>query len=330
VPEIPKSYKDNDNDFSSINGRMKILKVFLTILFLLSMGGAGGYFLAGYRADYLNTQNNKALFKKRQADWSALRQTLSDEISRFNGEAGVVVKDLGMNWEIAFNKDRLFPSASLAKIPLMAACFFAAEQGRIKLERNIALKASDKMTGSGALKDMPAGTTFSVGRLIGLMIYDSDNTATNIITNLLGVEYLNNAFKSFGLKNTGLSRKIADYRLRDSGIENYTTAEDMALLLDKAYRRNLGSKNVSGQCISVLKLTRMNDRIPKYLPAEISVAHKTGLEKSVCHDAGIVFTRQGDFIIVVLTKHTNANSLPSKEFIAKVSLHAYRYFEQLQ
>src|SRR3990167_5965967 len=149
-----------------------------------------------------------------------------------------------------------------------------------------------------------------------------------VITNLVGIDYLNNTFKSFGLKNTDLSRKIADYHSRDKGIENYTTAEDMALLLDKIYRRSLGNKNVSDQCISMLKLTRMNDRIPKYLPVDLTIAHKTGLENGVCHDAGIVFTNKGDIIIVVLTKHANSNSAPSKGFIAKVSLHAYRYLEQ--
>lgn len=102
----------------------------------------------------------------------------------------------------------------------------------------------------------------------------------------------------------------------------------MALLLENIYRRTLGNKNVCNQCISMLKLTRTNDRIPKYLPAEITIAHKTGLEQNVCHDAGIVFTRKGDFVIVILTKHANTTSVPSKEFIAKVSLYAYNYFAQ--
>jgi beta-lactamase class A len=78
----------------------------------------------------------------------------------------------------------------------------------------------------------------------------------------------------------------------------------------------------------MLKLTRLNDRIPKYLPVDITIAHKTGLEKEVCHDAGIVFTRKGDSIIVILTKHANSNSAHPKEFIAKVSSYAYNYFEQ--
>jgi len=82
--------------------------------------------------------------------------------------------------------------------------------------------------------------------------------------------------------------------------------------------------------MAMLKLTRMNDRIPKYLPVEIAVAHKTGLEKEVCHDAGIVFTKSGDYIICVLTKHINPDSRLSKEFIAKISLDVYKYFSELK
>jgi len=308
---------------------MKAKKTLLFVaLFLLV--GTGGYFGRQYYAKIQKAKQEQFLSERQKAAWRELQQRVKIEISQFKGEAGVSIKDLETGWEFSYEKAKLFPSASLAKIPLMAACFLAADQGRINLDRNIALKSADKLTGSGVLKDMPVGTTFSVERLIGLMIYDSDNTATNIVTNLVGIDYLNNAFKSFGLKNTELSRKIADYKLRDKGIENYTTAEDMLLLLDKIYRRTLGNKNVSDQCISMLKLTRMNDRIPKYLPPEITIAHKTGLENGVCHDAGIVFTRKGDFIIVVLTKHANSDSALSKEFIAKVSSYTYKYFEQLQ
>lgn len=308
---------------------MKSLKTVVIATLLVLLGGVGGYFVAGYRMDYLSVQRNKDLSEKRQTEWLALKQALADEISRFNGEVGFVVKDLKTNREISFNKDKLFPSASLVKVPIMAACFLSAAQGNIKLERNIALKASDKLTGSGALKDMPAGSTFSVERLIGLMIYDSDNTATNIITNLMGINYLNSTFKVFGLKNTALSRKIADYQLRDQGIENYTTAEDMASLFEKMYLGKIYSKSVSGQCIAVLKLARTNDRIPKYLPPQIAVAHKTGLENGVCHDGGLVFTPKGDFVITVLTKHGNSDSLLSKEFIATIAKLVYEYIEQI-
>jgi len=297
---------------------------------LLLFAALGTYFGQKYYVRFQSAKQERGIREARIAAWHSLQQSLKNEINQFKGEAGITIVDLGAGWEFSHNKAALFPSASLAKIPLMAACFLAAEQGKVKLERTIALKSSDKLTGSGVLKDMPAGTAFSVQRLIGLMMYDSDNTATNIITNLLGIDYVNSACSAFGLRDTRLSRRIADYRLRDQGIENYTTAQDMALLLTKIYRKELGSRNISDQCIAILKLTRMNDRIPKYLPPEITVAHKTGLERGVCHDAGIVFTRTGDFIIVVLTKHAHANSNLSKEFIAKVSSDTYTYFERLK
>ncbi|MBU4376415.1 MAG: class A beta-lactamase-related serine hydrolase [Candidatus Omnitrophica bacterium] len=307
---------------------MKAKNIFLFILIIVVLS-VGAYFGRQYYARFQKTQQQRLLYEARKAAWQDLQQRIKSEIDHFKGETGIVIKDLETGWGLSCEKDKLFPSASLAKIPLMAACFLAADQGRIKLDRNVALKSTDKLTGSGVLKDMPAGTTFSVERLIGLMIYDSDNTATNILTNMVGIDYLNNSFEAFGLKNTELSRKIADYKSRDAGLENYTTAEDMALILENIYRRVLVNKDISEKCIKLLKLQRINDRLSKYLPVETLLAHKTGLERGICHDVGLVFTHKGDFIIVVLTKHANSTSAPSKEFIAKIALHVYNYFEQL-
>ena len=269
------------------------------------------------------------LLEGRKRAWSRLSQEIGAKISGWQGEVGIVIKDLDKDWELFYNKEMLFPSASLAKIPIMAGCFAAYREGRLKLGSIVKLKSSDKFSGSGVLKDMHPGVAFKVEELMGLMIYDSDNTATNIVTGMVGMDYLNDFFKGVGLRNTNLSRRIADYYSRDRGIENYTTAEDMAVILEKIYRKTLVDQDVSERCLKLLKLQRVNDRIPRYLPAELTVAHKTGLEQGVCHDAGLVYTPKGDFLICVLTKHSNTNSIPSKEFIARISLSVYNYFEQL-
>ena len=286
------------------------------------------YFVYGYYPKFQEIKKQKLLYEARKNAWGSLGDKLTNEIGLFKGEAAFVIKDLQTNWEISHNKNMLFPSASLAKIPIMAACFLAGQEGKLKLGRNIALKASDKLTGSGMLRNAQAGATFTVEELIGLMIYDSDNTATNILTNMLGIDYLNRSFKAFGLQNTTLSRKIADFNTRDKGIENYTTAEDMALLLERIYHRSLVSKDISERCLRLMKLSRTNDRIPALLPAEITVAHKTGLERGICHDAGIVFTSKGNFLICVLTKHSEATSRSAKELIAKAAFYAYQYFTE--
>jgi beta-lactamase class A len=301
----------------------KIKKVTFSIFILLALGCF--LFLT---CRLWETGRERILLEKRKKAWIGLRKEISDEIGRFKGEVGIVIRDLDKNWQLSYNKEMLFPSASLAKIPIMAGCFQAAQDAKLKLDRHVKLKSSDKFSGHGILKNMHPGVVFSVEELIGLMIYDSDNTATNIVTAKVGIDYLDNFFKQMGLKNTNLSRRIADYQSRDKGIENYTTAEDMADILEGIYRKTLINKDISEKCLRLLKLQQINDRIPKYLPVELTIAHKTGLEQGVCHDVGLVYTRKGAFIICVLTKHKNVTSVPSKEFIAKISLHTYNYFEQ--
>jgi beta-lactamase class A len=296
-----------------------LLAVFLPISSIFLYQGIQDY----SRARYL-----RGLMEKRKAAWGIFKAQLMGEINKFKGDPAVIIKDLESGWELVYQKEKLYPSASLAKIPIMAAAFVYAGQGTINLDSEITLKSSDKLTGSGALKSLPAGTIFNFEQLIGLMIYDSDNTATNIVTKVMGIDYLNSAFKEFGLKHTKLLRRVADYKLRNQGVENYTTAEDMAFLLEKIYRRRLFDKQVSDKCIGVLKLTRMNDRIPKYLPSDITIAHKTGLERNVCHDAGIVFTSRGNFLICVLTNYKNTNLRAAKEFIATVALLTYNFYER--
>ncbi len=311
--------------FSFLNFRQRNKKL-LFICFSILLLVLAGYLLRGCYSYALKAREGRSRLEKRKRDWGKLNVSLNKEIGKFNGKPGVVIIDLTTGWEFAYNKESLFPSASLVKVPIMAATLVACAQNRLDLKQTVVLRKTDKIGGSGSLKGLPAGSVFTLGRLVGLMICDSDNTATNIVTNLAGIDYLNRAFKSFGLKDTFLLRRVADYKARSRGIENYTTARDMALLFEKIYSRKLASGRISDQCISILKLAHSNDRIVRYLPSHVAVAHKTGLEHNVCHDAGIVFTGKGDFIVIALTRHRNANSLASKKFIAKISLLVYRYF----
>ncbi|MFA4988526.1 MAG: serine hydrolase [Candidatus Omnitrophota bacterium] len=265
----------------------------------------------------------------RQRAWEQMRHKIESEISRFKGDAGVIIKDLGTGREFSYNGRKLFASASMVKIPIMGSCFLAARENKLDLGESSLLKVSDKTSGSGTLKRIRPGTSFSNEELIGLMIYESDNTAANMLIDMLGEEYLNDSFRRFGLKDTNISRRIADFASRDKGVENYTSAQDIACMLELIYEGKLVDKQASDESLIFLKLQRVNDRIPRYLPKKTIVAHKTGLERSVCHDAGIVFTDKGDFLVTVLTGHSNSTSRPSKRFIARVALRVYEYSRQL-
>lgn len=279
------------------------------------------------KSEAVRMARTKEAAAARKAAWARLETQVARELKGLNGKAGVIIKDLGSDREIAVNEDLQMPSASMVKIPIMMSYFFAAREGRLSLSDRIAIKKSDKAPGSGTLKyDIP-GKEYTIEELIIRMVTESDNTATNMLINNMGFAALNAYFDKLGLKHTNLSRKMMDFRERKSGVENYTTAGDMAYLLERLYRGKFLSEETSRQCIEILARQKMKDRIPKRLPHEVVVAHKTGLENGLCHDAGIVYTDKGDFLICVLIKHRNKTARDAKSVIAEIALFVYNLSE---
>jgi len=302
-------------------------KIFFT-LFLCICSGLSVFCLDKAYSGLQEVKKKQTAQEKRRVAWGSLEKAMQSKLNNFNGNAGIIVEDLKMGWRISLNEDKLFPSASMVKIPIMAACFRAARDKKISLDSQLVLKASHKTEGSGALKNKPVGSRLTVDKLIELMITKSDNTAANMLIELLGFDYLNDFFKSEGLIHTNLSRKMMDFRYRKQGVENYTTAADISLILEKIYRKKFINRSISTKCLSLLLKQKVNDRIPKKLPQDVLVAHKTGLERNVCHDAGIVFTDQGHFLICVLTK-SRAGAPKVKAFISDISLYIYNTYERM-
>ena len=276
---------------------------------------------------YQSSQQAKRQLEKKKVAWNILREKISKEIKTSRAKMGVVIKDLDIGWQIFYRQDEVIPAASLVKIPIMAACYLAAEEKRIGLKDKLMLTAANKVSGSGELKNRPCGSIFSIEELIGFMICQSDNTACNMLIDFLGFAYLNDSFKRMGLRNTNLSRRMMDFSGRGMGIENYTTSRDMAYLLEKIYHQEFLNKQVSQRCLNLLKHQKVNNRIGRKLPASVVVAHKTGSERNICHDAGIVFTDKGDYLICVLTNKAKA-SKEAKQLIANLAFYTYSYYFQ--
>ncbi|MFA5144280.1 MAG: serine hydrolase [Candidatus Omnitrophota bacterium] len=264
-----------------------------------------------------------------RAGWARLKEDVTKMAGQYKGDVALVIKDLGTGARIEINENMEIPSASLVKIPIMLAVFSEAKAGRITLNDAIELRQSDKTDGSGVLKNALTGPSYKIEALVSLMITQSDNTAANMLINRLGMDELNQSFKKFGLKHTNLSRRMMDFKSRKYGIENYTTAADMAHILEELYRGSFISKGISNSCLEYLSEQKINDRIPKKLPSGVTVAHKTGLENGVCHDVGIVYTDKGNFIICALIKHRSSTARQAKRLIAYLSLSVYNYYNAL-
>ena len=293
-------------------------------LFVLAAGSAAFIY---YKTVSKEAAEKCRILEERRTAWKSLEGRLQVDAASCAGVIpGIIVVDLSTGWRIEVNPDRLFPSASLVKVPIMASCFFAAAGNRLDLDKRIRLCRRDKVSGSGVIKNLPDGSVFSVNELMSIMISRSDNTASNLLIGCLGQDYLNETFRKLGLRNTNLARKMMDFTSRKQGRENYTSARDIAFLLEEIYYGRLINREYSGQCLAMLKAQKIRDRIPADLPRDIQVAHKTGLEYGVCHDAGIVFMPEGDFLICVLTKHSYKNSYPAKRFIARIAGKVYEFY----
>lgn len=259
-----------------------------------------------------------------QQAWERLTRTLEQDIQAFDGEAAVVIVDLARGWQYAHRADEPVAAASLVKIPILAAVMQAIAAKQLKWSTTVKLRANDQVAGSGRLRHEKPGSVWSIERLVDLMITHSDNTATNLLINRLGYKALGRSFQQMGLSQTSLVRKMMDFSRRDEGVENWTSAGDIAILLGRIYQGRLVDSASSRRALTLLKDSTYDDRIPAKLPKGTVVAHKTGLERHLCHDAGIVFTKRGDYLIVVLT-NSRLPSKKAKDFIATLSADVYRY-----
>ena len=300
------------------------MKKTLLIIGIVIPLAAGGIF--SYKACSDAVRKHVHVVEARKSSWALLNEHVRRSVKGYKGDAAIVIKNFDTNWQIEQNKDMVIPSASLVKIPIMMAYFSAAKDGRISLNESVELKTSDKADGSGLLKNALAGSSYKIEDLISLMITQSDNTAANMLINKFGIDDLNRYFAKLGLKHTNLSRRMMDFRSRKGGVENYTTAADMAYLMEELYRGRFLDKETSNKCLELLAEQKINDRIPRKLPPDTTVAHKTGLENGVCHDVGIVYTGKGAFLICVLTKHEYTTARPTKRLISLLALLTYNYY----
>lgn len=249
-------------------------------------------------------------------------QFIVQKLGTLSGKIGLYYKDLVTNEVFEFQADETFRAASVIKVPLMAAIFHEVYEGHLRFDDTVTVKNKDKVPSCGALNYMHSGLEVTVLDLCYLMIVISDNTATNIGIDLLGVKRIKEIFQSFGLKQTIINRKLFDSQAQQKDIDNYFTPKEIGELLEKLYRGKLVSKEMSHLMIRILKQQQMNHKIPFLLPRDIEVAHKTGESSGITHDVGIIYGEK-PFILCFASNETN---VPEAEYaLHQISRYFYDY-----
>ena len=220
----------------------------------------------------------------------------------------IAIKNLETGETFYHNENKKFEAASLYKIWAMGTAFELISEGR--LSENQPEKSEEEKKKELEERQVK----YKVIDAIESMITISDNYAALLISSRSG--------------NANIASFLKEYELKGSnyGRPPETTAFDLSLILEKIYKGDVVDKEYSQRMIDILKSQRLNDRIPKYLPDSVEVAHKTGELGGNKHDGGIVFSPNGDYIIVVLSE-TKDPSIASEK-IAKFSKSIFDYFNK--
>jgi beta-lactamase class A len=207
-------------------------------------------------------------------------------------------------WELGVEDGKLFirgeevvPAANTIKVPILAAALKEVGSGRLELERSMPLPTR-RAGGSGvvqALTGLVSLTSLTLADLLTLMAIVSDNAATNIIIELLGMDPINAFCTEQGLGGTVLRRRMMDTKPASQGFENTTTALDQAKLLDAVADGALLLRTFALQALAAQQFT---DALPSLLPDSVQVAHKTGELPGVRHDVGIITAANGRRAVV--------------------------------
>ena len=208
-------------------------------------------------------------------------------LEKYSGIKGILLEDSFGN-TIKINEKMVFPSASVIKLFILGAL------DKSKYNDPIILKEEDKAGGSGVLKVLNDGIPLKIRDISYLMIILSDNTATNMLIDFIGMEEINKFIKDNNFSGSVLERKMMDAKAREAGLDNYTSAEDVRGIL------NILCKDPVA--LDMMKNQACNNKLPLYFAREMDFAHKTGELMHIEHDVGRMFFKDGWVDIIVLTK----------------------------
>jgi beta-lactamase class A len=234
------------------------------------------------------------------------------------GTYAIGIKNLKTDQTYYYNENHEFETASLYKLWIMAEVYQQIGEGKLSLNQTLSDDVEDlnqKFDIDDSDAEQTEGTiTDTIEGALNKMITISDNYSALLLSANVGLSNVSQFLKDNNFSNSSV------------GTPPKSNVVDMMSFYEKLYDKKLVSQNASNQMLDLLKQQAINDRIPKYLPEETVVAHKTGELDGVKHDAGIVFSPKGDYIIVLMSD-TN-DQTHAAEVEAKISKAVWDYFEK--
>jgi len=266
--------------------------------------------------------------EKRQLLWHKLERSVEHISGDLDGVAGVAILDLSSGDKILIHADEVFPQASSIKITVLAELYRQAQAGKLKLTDLYTMQASDLVPDSDIMAGLTPGVTrLTLRDLATMMVAVSDNSATNVLIDRVGMDNVNAMLDGLGLRQTRLRRKMMDLKAASEGRENVSTPREMMTLLQAIYENKLFGRELTQDFFKVLS-THKESALLRGLPPDVTAASKPGELEAVRADSGIVFVPNRPFVICVMTTYLRDEN-DGESVITKIASQAYNYFDRV-
>lgn len=266
--------------------------------------------------------------------WEKLDATVQQVNRDLNGTMGVAILDLTDGHTLLLNPDAIFTQASSIKVAVLAELYRQQQEsaqggaGKAKLADLYTVNANDIVADSFIMAGLTPGITRVTNRdLATFMVAVSDNSATNVLIDRVGMDNVNAMLTSLRLNHTRLQRKMMDIKAAQAGRENLSTPREMMTLFADLYQQKLLNKPLTDDFFKVLSIPKPSD-IPRLIPDDVVVANKPGELAGVRNDVGIVFVPNRPFVIVVMTAYLKRER-DGNDAIATIAAAAYGYFDRV-
>lgn len=250
-----------------------------------------------------------------------IKDVIDKALESMDGTISVVLKDMKKG-SLLYERDasRQVISASTIKILIMIEAFSQRLRGELDMNERITVKNAEKVASS--LVSVMNTDCYTVRDLIVLMMTVSDNTATNLMIERLGMDRINDTGKSLKLSETILQRKMMDFKAIEEGRQNYTSARDMLSMLERLYRNEILMPEACKEMLEIMSIQSGRNGMARYIPPEVKVAKKGGELDNLNHDIGIVYHPKGDYLLGIFATCVR-NNIEGLEYIAQLSKKVY-------
>ena len=237
---------------------------------------------------------------------SNLDDQIKPIVASFKGKVSLFAKNLDAGETYALNADERVRTASTIKIAVMIEAFARVAEGKAKWTDEVVLTKEKKVSGSGILNELSDGLRLTLRDAVNLMMILSDNTATNLVLDVLTTDAVNARVESLGFKQIKIMRKVGSGGESAAGKDpenkkyglGMATPREMVLVMEKLERGEIISTAVSKEMIELMKREQGRNAIGRSL-SNVPMASKSGALDRLRSAIGILYTKNGRIAMAI-------------------------------